>query len=216
MTLLATEDEINTFPELLHSKSHKLAILKGMHFSHMLETTHHPLLKQLHKKFINDNVKPISIFKTKQALLNDKHTVFMVSKEINKVASALNWGTPLGQTFAHWSKQTIKPSRFILGFRKKSSFEQCITPWIIQMWDTGLFQIWRTIGTNEARLRNPIFKNAQSRKQMIQVLKSLPSRNDENEPLSMQQLQGAFYLYFIFLALAILAFIQEKCEDKIR
>ena len=217
MTLLATEDEINTFQQLLQSKSHKLIVPKGTHFLRMLETASDSegTLRNLHEKFINDNRRLISIFKTKQTLLKDKYNVFLVSKETNRVSSALNWGTPLGKTFAHWSKDTIKPTLYVLGLRKNSLLEHCIDPWIIQMWEAGLFQIWRTIGTNEARQRNPIFKNAKSRKQMIQVLKSLPSRNDENEPLSMQQLQGAFYLYFIFLALAILAFIQERGGGKI-
>lgn len=183
---------------------------------HLLKIAKDGHFKNLYDKFVNEKGKRINIFATKKALLEDKRAVILVMKHVNRVSSALNWGTPLGKTFAHWSKQTAYSSTYAIGLTKNSTLRHCIDPWIIQMWEAGLFQIWRTIGTNEARQHNPIFKNVKSQKHMRRVLNSLPTLYDENEPLSLAQLQGAFYLYFLFITFAILASIQEIAGGKMR
>ena len=209
LTYPATQKPIDTFNQLITAKERSVVFLKETFHRDFFKTSRDFELKDIYKKFTDGGSQMVSFTKMKEALLKNTRIVIPVSKNVNQDTTVISWGLPLGQTFAYWSKEELYSTGAGLGFAKGSKMGDCVNTWITRAWDFGLHSKWRLDGNRAARFNHPIFKNKKERSKMKDILLSLPSKSDSNQPLSIAQLQSAYYICFFMNTIALIAFVTE-------
>ena len=121
-----------------------------------------------------------------------------------------SWAMPPDKSFVHWAKETT-PSIGGQGIalQKGSPWKRCIDDKIIQSLSFGLWYKWKAdtmfIGRKYADI------SREEKKKMIDYIAKLPEVNSaENHPLSLNELQTAYYAYLAMLILALISFVVEK------
>ena len=86
--------------------------------------------------------------------------------------------------------------------------QECINEKILRSQEAGLWDKWRNEAVFTYRMNHPIDKA--ERLEMLAYMLALPTDAVENLPLSMDQLQTIFYIYFGMTFLAGISFALEK------
>ena len=85
--------------------------------------------QKVYQKFETDGGVRIHWSKMKNILLDDAGAVIPVNKETSKLRAFVGWGLPLGKSFAHWSKETARPSGYAIALQKGSKLKAEIDKW---------------------------------------------------------------------------------------
>ena len=145
--------------------------------------------------------------------LANPHAVILMDQEAYELQIEQSWGLPPGKYFTRWSEESAFPAFHGIAVKKGSPLKKCIDEKILRSQEAGLWHKWRADAVNTFRKKHPIDK--EERLEMDAYLLTLPGNTAENEPLSLIQMQTAFYIFSGMIFMAIFSFIMEKVAEKI-
>nr|XP_045588933.1 glutamate receptor-like [Procambarus clarkii] len=128
------------------------------------------------------------------------HHAFFTWRNYIKTLLAANYTDRFGNSPVYVSRQLYADSGCTWGCRKGAPFFRQLNGLLQRLLENSLVDLW---------LRE-IFRNATQRSRNHERPNDEPAVDDTNVVLGLYHLQGAFYLYFMGLGFAALAFLLEK------
>ena len=205
LTKQVTQPHINTIDELYHSKEHEVLLLPGG-----FELNHFNI-------FIRDNFRKVySKFKgrfakfglDKKLFMERPSSVLLRNMESYDLHIKQSWGLPAGKTFVHYSSEVLAPVLNGIAMQTGFKLKGCIDVKILKSQEAGLWYKWREDAISAFRREMPVAHS--EKRKMAAFMATLPHPDDQKEPLSMEQMQTAFYVYLGIITLAGFAFILEQ------
>ena len=207
LTKRVTRPYVYTIDQLYKSNYHEVVFYQGSMWHQVLASSEHESFRKVYSKFEGTLVH-IDPRKALQTISKYPQYVYLGSMEGTYLAMTLAMGVTPTNTFFYSSKESLLHDYHGIAMKSRSKLKECIDEKIIRSQESGLWFKWRSDAMFIYKKSRPI---APQIKQFIRShVLSLPHPFNDRDPLSLEQMQAAFYIYLGMTAIAGFSFFIEK------
>ena len=227
LTRPASYPPLDTMDQILGSPTHALVFQRpGTLYESILSTSKEANFKALYQNFVRNDMTYANITQ----FADEKHVVLMgdSSTTLNRFKVHYPYISGNGDSltlndhiyatyfildkiaFYHRSLDKVFPSGYgVVVSKSLPEVRDCLDKWIKRMSQFGLFPKWRRETLRKVLSLTSHEAVTEGQKRILAYAESLPHESEENEPLSLFQLQSAFYAYLFMIVASSFGFIGE-------